>query len=90
MLTENVKYLIESVFKSYENNEPLVPHTIDNIETVRRILKISDPTVACKTTECVYQRDGKCKLSEINTRERLSINDCGECLSFSDDYDDLY
>lgn len=90
MISENVKTLIESIFKCYENGESLTTQSINNINTVRKFLNNDMQYVSCKTTECVYNNCNKCNLTKYNINERLSINDCGECLSFSDDIEDLY
>lgn len=45
--------------------------------------------VRCQNTDCVYQGQMYCKLTIYNTNEILSIGKSGECLSFSDDEDDI-
>lgn len=45
--------------------------------------------VHCATSECIYMLHGKCTLNKHHENEALNINDSGECLSFSDDEDDL-
>lgn len=37
-----VKNLILSVFRCYKKEEPLTPHTLDNINTVERMLKAEE------------------------------------------------
>jgi hypothetical protein len=86
---KSVEELILSVFESYKNNEPITPHTEANIRTVERMLKTDNTDVYCENTYCVYQNERKCRLSALKKNECLSIDDGGQCLSFSDDENDL-
>jgi hypothetical protein len=51
--------------------------------------KVDNTDVYCKNMYCIYQQDKKCRLSSMKKRECLSIDEDGQCLSFSDSEDDL-
>lgn len=51
--------------------------------------QLNNSDVCCKNTSCVYNNGNKCRLSSIKKKELLSLDEYGQCNSFSDNEDDL-
>ena len=78
-MLESTKELILSVFRSYKNEYPLTPHTLDNIKTVERMLRIeSTNTVEDKVLEYIGNRIKE--ILETNTKSKLQENINCACL----------
>lgn len=60
----------------------------DTISSINK--QINNSTVHCENKDCIYcSIKNKCTLASVKKNEILSINQYGQCLSYSDDENDL-
>lgn len=89
-MKETVNDLLKSIFRSYSIGQAITPEVREKMKLVEKtLISYKDNSVYCKNTDCIYQRNRKCEISTIKKNELLSIDDDGQCLSFSDDENDL-